>query len=292
MVVRDPPTTDRGAPARPPQPTARNPASSLDPELVLHLLQGKPDGPFGDASRLQRRPQYIVEGALEAATQQGQALIYREDRRTSAVRRQVRGGRGPMVDRWKNLGGKRSKVVLRLKGGHRPAAAEPNLVIVLRKGKVLREGLPSLRYDQYCLGTVSDEGRVDEQVDGANVYHVAGLDPKASEAGGCAKRHKVHDTAVRAAVQAAAQAGPAEEPPLPPSAQGEGAAAAAAAAVAVAGAGAGAAAAGLAAAEALSEFWSSTSSSSSDDDEPARLGQDPRPHRGNPSPSLAQRALV
>ena len=97
--------------------------------------------------------------------------------------------------------------MLRLKGGHRPAAAEPNLVIVLRKGKVLREGLPSLRYDQYYLGTVSDEGRVDEQVDGANVYHVAGLDPKASEAGGCAKRHKVHDTAVRAAVQAAAQAG-------------------------------------------------------------------------------------
>ena len=162
MVVHDPPTTDRGAAARPPQPTARNPASSLDPELVLHLLQGKPDGPFGDASRLQRRPQYIVEGALEAATQQGQALIYREDRRTSAVRRQVRGGRGPMVDRWKNLGGKRSKVVLRLKG-------EPKLAIVLRKGKVLREGLPSLRYDQYCLGTVSDEGRVDEQVDGANV---------------------------------------------------------------------------------------------------------------------------
>lgn len=68
------------------------------------------------------------------------------------------------ADRWKNLGGKRSKVVMRIPG-------EPSLAIIRRKGKILREGLQTLRYDQFCLGRTSEEGLVEEL--GADVlYHV------------------------------------------------------------------------------------------------------------------------
>ena len=48
------------------------------------------------------------------------------------------------VDRWKNAGGKNGKVILEIPGVH-------DQKIVRRKGKILRAGLPSVRYDHYCL---------------------------------------------------------------------------------------------------------------------------------------------
>eukprot|EP01043_Picozoa_sp_COSAG02_P069981 COSAG02_NODE_12216_length_1578_cov_143.258959_1_plen_125_part_10 len=48
-----------------------------------------------------------------------------------------------------------------------------SLAIIRRKGKILRDGLPTLRYDQFCVGKTSPDGLVQES--GADVlYHVGG----------------------------------------------------------------------------------------------------------------------
>merc|ERR1711871_279573 len=142
---------------------------SLDAEVAFALLQGKEAGRFGDGSKLERRPQNLSNELLAQRDKTRGALIYREDRRSGFARRQAMRQQGEerTADRWKNLGGKRSKVVMRLRN-------QNSIAIIRRKGKILREGLPTLRYDQFCIGNMSPKGLVQEN--GSDVlYHVGGL---------------------------------------------------------------------------------------------------------------------
>ena len=93
----------------------------LTAKEVAELLQS------GGAARLPVRPPLIAQDDVDAAAANRRPLLYYKDGKKFG------GRRGTQCDRWKNLGGKNPKALIRIPG-------ESRVALFHRKGKVMRGG--------------------------------------------------------------------------------------------------------------------------------------------------------
>ena len=126
-------------------------------EVFHHLMQLK-TGHQDEQNKLEPRPANLVDDG---------PLLFLEMQPTSRKKLQKSERK---KDRWKNAGGKRSNTIISV-----PDVVDTQLL--RRRGKVIREGLPSVKYDQFSL--VDMEGK---SVNTSSLFQLRGLVDKAGSA--------------------------------------------------------------------------------------------------------------